>query len=77
MLRDVTGISDFDACIRRGYEYYVANFICDDGTVKYYNNNLYPIDMHSFAQAIVTLLKVGKTPSDLAVCNKIINRKFS
>ncbi|WP_448675501.1 hypothetical protein [Pseudomonas nicosulfuronedens] len=74
LLRDALETSEFDVCIRKGYTYYVETFIAKDGTANYYNNNLYPIDMHSFAQAIFTLLKVGGTATDLALCDKVVRR---
>lgn len=74
MLRDATGIGEFDTCIRQGYAYYVATFFEEDGTARYYNNSVYPIDMHSFAQAVFTLLKVGGTAADLQLCDKVVRR---
>lgn len=74
MLRDATGTNEFDACIRLGYAYYVNTFFTEDGTAKYYNKALYPIDMHSFAQAVFTLLKVGGTSADLQLCDKVVQR---
>ena len=74
LLRDALGTAEFDACIARGYRYYVDTFFEADGTAKYYNTSVYPIDMHSFAQAIFTLLKVGGTPADLALCDKVVQR---
>lgn len=74
LLRDALHTDEFDACIARGYRYYVDTFFEADGTAKYYNTSVYPIDMHSFAQAIFTLLKVGGTPADLALCDKVVQR---
>jgi rhamnogalacturonyl hydrolase YesR len=37
---------------RRGVEYYVKNFFLEDGTPKYYDNSIYPIDIHSLAEAV-------------------------
>ncbi len=74
MLRDATGTNEFDACIRLGYAYYVNTFFTEDGTAKYYNKALHPIDMHSFAQAVFTLLKVGGTTADLQLCDKVVRR---
>ncbi|TXG95704.1 MAG: hypothetical protein E6R09_15035, partial [Rhodocyclaceae bacterium] len=74
MLRDALNTDEFDACIAQGYRYYVETFFEADGTAKYYNTSLYPIDMHSFAQAIFTLLKVGGTAADLALCDKVVTR---
>lgn len=74
LLRDALQTDEFDACIAKGYRYYVATFFEADGTARYYNTSVYPIDMHSFAQAIFTLLKVGGTPADLALCDKVVTR---
>ncbi|MBF6617149.1 MAG: aspartate-semialdehyde dehydrogenase [Candidimonas sp.] len=74
LLRDAVQTDEFDECIRAGYRYYVDTFFTEDGTAKYYNNAIYPIDMHSFAQAIFTLIKVGGTAADFALCDKVVQR---
>jgi hypothetical protein len=38
-----------------GLEYYIEHFFLDDGTPKYYDNKIFPIDIHSPCQAIVVL----------------------
>jgi hypothetical protein len=37
----------------QGVEYYATNFFLDNGAPKYYHDRLYPIDIHSPAQAVV------------------------
>ncbi|MFC5694221.1 hypothetical protein ACFPU0_01455 [Pseudomonas sp. GCM10022186] len=74
MLRDATGSDEFDACIGQGYAYYLNTFFEEDGTARYYNDSVYPIDMHSFAQAAFTLIKVGGGASDLQLCDKVLQR---
>jgi len=37
----------------RGVRFYYDNFFLSDGTPKYYHDRLYPIDIHSAAQAVV------------------------
>lgn len=74
LLRTALGTSEFDQSIERGYRYYRENFFEPDGTAKYYNNRPYPIDMHSFAQAIFTLLQVGGSPADRILCDKVVQR---
>ncbi len=49
-----TGDTIFDGALRRGYEYYVSNFFRADGAPKYFHNSIYPIDIHSCSQAILT-----------------------
>ena len=77
LLREATSTTAFDAAITRGYDYYVRTFFTEDGTAKYYDNAVYPIDMHSFAQAVFTLLKVGGTPADRALCDKVVQRAIA
>jgi hypothetical protein len=50
------GTSEFEPHIRRGFEYYRSHFFAADGAPKYYHDRLYPIDIHSAAQSMITLL---------------------
>jgi hypothetical protein len=40
------------AAYERGVEYYATRFFLEDGTPKYYDDRVYPIDIHAPAQAI-------------------------
>lgn len=42
----------------RGIEYWLDNFFLEDGTPKYYDNLIYPVDIHSVAAAIVALCEL-------------------
>jgi hypothetical protein len=58
-LRDLSSYAatnEFDAVIRRGFEFYRSRFFGSDGLVRYFHNRTYPIDIHSVAQSIITLL---------------------
>jgi hypothetical protein len=48
--------SEFETHIRRGFEFYRKSFFRDDGAPKYFYDRTYPIDIHSVAQSIITLL---------------------
>jgi hypothetical protein len=50
------GTDEFDVCIRRGFQFYRTHFFREDGAARYFHNNTYPIDAHSVAQSIITLL---------------------
>ena len=76
ILKESLKISQFDHAIEKGLKYYKAELFESDGTAKYYNNNVYPLDMHCVSQAIFTLLKVGKTDTDLAFAKKVIQRSI-
>ena len=47
---------EFEACIRRGLEFYIAHFFREDGAPRYFHNRTYPLDIHCVAQSIITLL---------------------
>lgn len=51
---NVTGDSSFDQALERGYNFYKRVLICTDGIPKYFHNRIYPIDIHSCSQAILT-----------------------
>jgi rhamnogalacturonyl hydrolase YesR len=64
--------SEFDECIRRGLEYYLANFFADGGVAKYYDDRTYPIDTHSIAQSIITLVTLADlNPSNLPLAYSV------
>jgi len=48
-----------------GVSYYANNFFLQDGTPKYYHNRIYPIDIHSPAEAVVFFSGEGTKYSDL------------
>lgn len=74
LLSDELQIDEFESAIAKGLTYYKTHLFEQDGTARYYNNNRYPLDMHSVSQAVFTLLKVGKTPDDFTMAEKVINR---
>lgn len=43
----------------KGVEFYAENFFLQDGTPKYYHDRVYPIDIHSPAQAICFFAREG------------------
>ena len=50
------GTTEFEACIRRGFEFYRDHFFRADGATRYFHDNTYPLDIHCVAQSIITLL---------------------
>ncbi len=54
-----TNDSRFRENAARGYEFFKTSFFLEDRKPKYYHNRIYPIDIHSAAQSIVTLVKFG------------------
>lgn len=52
--RQLTGDGSVDHAINWGYKFYVNHFFNRDGAPKYFNDRLYPIDVHCCSQAILT-----------------------
>jgi hypothetical protein len=50
--------SETDDVIRKGSAYWLDNFFLYDGTPKYYDKSIYPIDIHSAAVAIDALCEL-------------------
>jgi hypothetical protein len=48
--------SEFEPHLRRGFEFYRTHFFREDGAAGYFHNRTYPIDIHSVAQSIITLV---------------------
>jgi hypothetical protein len=66
--------TEFDHVIRRGFEFYRLHFIGLNGTVQYFHNQLYPIDIHCVAQSIITLLTFNDMASDsLPLAHSVFN----
>ena len=55
----LTNDNSFYANIERGKDYYLNTFFLDNGTPKYYNDRIYPIDIHSAGQLSITLHNGG------------------
>ncbi|RLG01177.1 delta-aminolevulinic acid dehydratase [Thermococci archaeon] len=55
--------------LKKAYDYYTKTFFMEDGRVKYYNDKLYPIDIHAIATAIITLSKFG----DIDLAKRVLN----
>ena len=61
---EYTGSLEFESYIRRGFQFYCHNFFTKDNAPRYFNNNTYPIDVHSVAQSIITLLALKDYDED-------------
>jgi hypothetical protein len=50
------GTREFEGPIRLGYRFFKNNFFTPDGAAKYFHDRTWPVDIHSVAQSIITLL---------------------
>lgn len=55
-----TNNREYENNLRKGFSFFLDHFFLVDGIPKYYHNRIYPIDIHSSAQAILTLLKLKR-----------------
>ncbi len=67
-----SGDDSFDGNLKKGFEYYINNLFTDAGIPMYYNNSVYPIDIHSPAQLVITLSKTGKFKECKALVDKVL-----
>ncbi|TDY16888.1 hypothetical protein B0G81_8019 [Paraburkholderia sp. BL6665CI2N2] len=65
---------EFAAVVEHGLSFYRRSFFLKDGTVKYYDAKVWPLDTHSVSQALITLLTVGETADDLRLAGAVLNR---
>ena len=56
--------SEFDFHLRCGFEFYRNHFFTDNGIPKYFHDRIYPIDIHSVAQSIITLVSLADLGDD-------------
>lgn len=73
-INDNGGGSEFDESLARGFRFYREHFFREDGAPKYFHDRTYPIDVHSAAQSIVTLVQLrdldeASEALALKVCN--------
>jgi len=65
--------TEFDAVLRRGFEFYRIHFFREDGSVSYFHDRKYPIDIHCVAQSIITLLALTEMdPGNLPLAQSVL-----
>ena len=72
----VSGDKTFQHNLEKGTDYYLNTFFEDSGLPKYYNNNRYPVDMHTTAQLIVTLSKLNLMDENKELADKVLAWSF-
>jgi hypothetical protein len=66
--KDISVLSSLE----RGLHYYLNNFFLDDGTPKYYSNQIFPIDIHCPAQLIITLSRLDELKKNKLLIDKVL-----
>ena len=72
-----TGDHSFESYMNKGFDYYIKNFFEDDGTPKYYDNRMYPIDIHCPGQLFITLSRIHKFDTYRGLAKKVLNWTIS
>lgn len=63
---------EYEEALRRGLEFYAKNLFLEDGTPKITHDAIYPIDIHSCAQAIITFSELADfEPKYLNMAEKV------
>lgn len=70
--RKYSGDHSFDKYIDKGMKYYLDTFFDEKGRSAYYNNSLYPIDIHAPSQLFVTLFKAGNFAENKALADRVL-----
>lgn len=58
-LADVLNDTRVNEAVERGFRFYIDHFFTANGVPKYYDNRVWPIDIHSAAQSIVSLSELA------------------
>ncbi|MGB7325664.1 MAG: hypothetical protein WBD31_12390 [Rubripirellula sp.] len=62
---DLGETPEYQQAYKSGTSFYADNFFLDDGTAKYFHDRTYPIDVHSYAQAMVFFSHQGERYREL------------
>ena len=73
-IQDYAGTTEFEPAIRKGLEFFKAHFFREDGAPKYFHDALYPVDIHSAAQSIITLTELADLgPDNIGLARKVLD----
>jgi len=62
--------------IEKGYEFYKKNLFTKNYLPKYYHNKIYPLDIHSYATAIVLFCEFNEKDIAKKILDNALNRMF-
>jgi hypothetical protein len=63
----------FQKNIDSGFKYYIENFFTPEGIPKYYNNSIYPVDIHTTSQLIVTSHKLDLYEKNKELVDRVLS----
>jgi hypothetical protein len=68
-----SGDTKYDENVKTGFNYYINTFFTSEGISKYYNNSVYPIDIHAPAQLILTMARLDKFKEQRVLIEKVLD----
>ena len=68
-----SGDNSYVSVVEKGFGYYINTFFTKEGIAKYYNNSIYPIDIHAPAQLVITLDKLGKMDEHRELMERVVD----
>jgi len=71
--QNISGDQSFKSNIEIGLKYYLEHFFTDEGVSKYYNNKVFPVDIHAPAQLIVTLSKLNVLNANKDLVDRVLH----
>ena len=74
LLNKLYNSKSLNKVINKGYLFYIRNLIDDNGIAKYFDNNAFPLDSHSFSQALITILKLKDDKNSKKLTEKILEK---
>ena len=71
--QELTGDRQYNTYIEKGFDYYIRHFFEPDGTPKYFDDKMYPIDIHCPGQLFVTLARLHKYDEYASLAESVLN----
>lgn len=63
----------FAANLENGLIYYLTNFFTTEGIPKYFNDKVYPVDIHATSQLIITLSRLGRWTENKMLVDRVLS----
>ncbi|MFC4873128.1 delta-aminolevulinic acid dehydratase [Negadavirga shengliensis] len=67
-----SGDDEYKEYLEKGFAYYINTFFTEEGIPKYYNNSIYPIDIHAPTQLVITLNKLERFHQHKEIAEKVL-----
>lgn len=71
--QELTGDTKYNKYIERGFNYYIRHFFEENEIPKYYDNRMYPIDIHCPGQLFVTLHRLHRFKEHEELAENVLN----